>query len=72
MPWRWEDQMEQFYGRAKSFFLDDDVGWLQTAQDHVLWKSREKVFSFHTVESHWGYPFTSLTERQLDVSLLNV
>ena len=43
--WRWEAQLEAFYGEASSVFVDEPVGWMAAAQDRHSWKSREDAFA---------------------------
>ena len=43
--WRWEQQLVVCYGEAKALFIDDNVGWLEHAQDRASWKSQRDVFA---------------------------
>ena len=44
-PWRWEAQLEDFYGVAVSLFVDEPGGWIQMAQDRQSWKLVEGAFA---------------------------
>ena len=44
-PWRWEQQLENFFGVARSIFVDEDVGWRAFAQDRVRWRSCRDTFA---------------------------
>ena len=46
--WRWEHQLEDFYGQSKSLFMDENVGWLAYAQCRSTWRDAQKAFSEHT------------------------
>ena len=43
--WRWESQLEDFYGVSRSIFLDDDTGWRHLAQNRIQWKELERTFA---------------------------
>ena len=42
--WRWEQQLTAYYGEAKSVFIDDNVGWMETAQRRDIWKMQRQLF----------------------------
>ena len=37
--WRWETQLEEHYGRHSSVFIDENVGWMQKAQQKTRWRT---------------------------------
>ena len=43
--WRWEEQLEAFYGRASSCFVDEAVGWMAVAQNRDVWRQSADAFS---------------------------
>ena len=43
--WRWEQQLVSYYGKAKSPFIDENVGWLEKAQDRVFWRTQRDLFA---------------------------
>ena len=44
-PWRWESQLEDFYGQTTALFVDEDAGWMLLARDRAGWTAREQLFS---------------------------
>ena len=44
-PWRWEQQLEDFFGQARTLFIDDNVGWMQRAEDRGVWRRTREVFA---------------------------
>ena len=45
-PWRWEEQLETYYGRQSSIFIDENVGWMLRAQDRKSWRVSESQYAF--------------------------
>ena len=45
--WRWEQQLVTFYGEAASMFVDDNVGWMEQAQNRASWKANASAFAEH-------------------------
>ena len=43
--WRWESQLAAFYGEAEGGELEQNYGWMVSAQDRTIWKSNEVRFS---------------------------
>ena len=43
--WRWEEQLEEFYGKSRSIFIDENTGWMLLAQDRTSWKALETQFA---------------------------
>ena len=42
--WRWESQLERVYGQVSSPFFDDNVGWMEHAQDRRRWRALSSNF----------------------------
>ena len=43
--WRWEEQLAAHYGEVASVFVDENVGWMQLAQDRCAWKMSGDAFA---------------------------
>ena len=43
--WRWEEQLEKFYGRNCCIFTDVNSGWMLQAQNRSAWKISETSFA---------------------------
>ena len=44
-PWRWEQQLENYFGHARTIFIDEDVGWMHRAQDRCEWRRTRSEFA---------------------------
>ena len=35
--WRWGAPLTEYYGPTRSFFVDEDIGWMGKALDRAVW-----------------------------------
>ena len=43
--WRWEEQLVTHFGVSRSFFIDENTGWLLKAQGRQVWQAVRHEFS---------------------------
>ena len=42
--WRWEQQLTAYYGEAETVFIDENVGWMEIAQNRDMWRMHRQKY----------------------------